>query len=306
MQRHQGPITVCQTRRKVVQCMSRASASLLAAYCCPGLSVLPISPALADAPTMPFTLFDEMQFQKKPNLTHYGLKEVLIAYAPQLWPNLQKGLEPDPDHILNQYVTKRARPKDNMFCLDVEHWSLRDKDERVVQESIRKLKVILSVFRSAWPGISIGVFAVGPQSTGSFRRDLVTGRASKKDYATYQVINDRLQPLFADVDIFFPCIYTKWPDNLSGWERFARTTIETARTYANGKPVIPFIWPQFWLPGEALIPGLYWRRILDTVYELADSAIIWSIYQTAPRWDPRWPWWHETVDFLRTHNRSLR
>src|SRR5690606_26877227 len=102
--------------------------------------------------------------------------------------------------------------------------------------------------------------------------------------------------LAAAVDIIFPSLYTFY-DQPEQWQRYAIGNVAEARQY--GKPVYPFIWPQFHDSG-AEIPSTFWRQQLETVYAEADGLVIWSPARGRPTWNPSAPWWQATTDFLQS------
>jgi hypothetical protein len=121
----------------------------------------------------------------------------------------------------------------------------------------------------------------------------------KKDagaLATWRGDNNRLAPLAQAVDTVYPSLYTFY-DDVPGWTTYALANIEEARQY--GKPVYPFLWPQYHQSRKP-IAGDFWRLQLDTVFKNADGLVIWTPARGGAKWNPDTPWWHHTVDFLKS------
>jgi hypothetical protein len=116
-------------------------------------------------------------------------------------------------------------------------------------------------------------------------------------WETWRRRNDRLERLAEHVDVIYPSLYTFY-ENVEGWKRYAKANIDEARQY--GKPVIPFIWPQYHNSNRTLrgklVDGGYWRTQLDLVHRHTDGVVIWGGWQA--QWDEDAGWWQETKAFI--------
>ncbi|MBV5330054.1 MAG: hypothetical protein JZU65_20905 [Chlorobium sp.] len=245
-----------------------------------------------------FKLFDQLNFKKHPDFTKLGLKPITVIYADQMWPDKIKRDVLDKDFLSRRFGQKPLLGDGSLLCLDIEHWKLRRVDETTFRKNVELYKESLNVFRKIYPGAKIGLFEFAPLSFYPLYHQVANGNIEQKLYDQWAIERERLRPITDNVDVLFPQLYSRWPTNVEGWERCAKFVMKQAREIAVNRPVIPFIWPQFWVDGEPLVAGDYWKRILHTMCELADSAVIWSIYQTAPVWDPDMDWWQETLSFL--------
>lgn len=109
-----------------------------------------------------------------------------------------------------------------------------------------------------------------------------------------------MPPLVEVVDILFPSLYTFYYDQ-SGWKLYATANVNEAKRIAGGKPVIPYLWPQFHDSNSALkgthLLGSYWRLELEHLKSLAcPAAVLWGGWQT--NWNESACWWAETKDFV--------
>lgn len=118
--------------------------------------------------------------------------------------------------------------------------------------------------------------------------------------------SNRFNSLLADeMDVVSPSLYAFYDDE-KGWVKYAIANIEEAYKY--GKPVIPFICPHYHHSNEktrnTMIP--YFGKILDTVRERCDSAILWGGWWFGPKdlgkegesghpwpWDANFAWLKE-------------
>jgi hypothetical protein len=111
-----------------------------------------------------------------------------------------------------------------------------------------------------------------------------------------------LDKIATQVDALFPSIYTFYTDR-QGWVTYAVAQIAEARRKAHGKPVYPFLWPEYHdsapLFAHSPIDPDYWELELNTVYQHADGVVIWGGYSNGPDpWNEDAPWWQVTKRFL--------
>lgn len=190
-----------------------------------------------------------------------------------------------------------------LACLNIEHWPLdiRKADPAEVAHNIDRLKTIIGWMRDEVPSIKVGIYSMVPVRSYWTPADYARKPDLYADqFAAWQAANDALQPLADAVDVLFPSLYTFYEDQ-GGWGRYAQGNIAEARRLSGGKPVYPFLWPQYHnsnaeIAGQ-MIPGDYWRIQLDTVLDQADGAVIWS-WSPGLQWDESWDWWRETRKVL--------
>ncbi|MCE9553736.1 MAG: hypothetical protein K8T91_10245 [Planctomycetes bacterium] len=112
------------------------------------------------------------------------------------------------------------------------------------------------------------------------------------------------QELAKAVDAFFPSMYT-FDDNREQWKRKMQRAVNQSRGMAPGKPVYPYLWPQYH-KGAArewqFIGGDYWMFQLRTARECgANGVVLWGNSTlkgvAQPAWRPNAPWWQSTVKF---------
>ena len=125
-------------------------------------------------------------------------------------------------------------------------------------------------------------------------------------YKQWQRENDAVSSLASDVGIIYPSLYTFY-DDVDGWVRVAKENIAEARRISHGKPVMPFLWPQYHDSAHALafqpLPKDFWERQLATVHSDADGVVIWGGWDfknhKVSEWDEGAEWWTATKEFLQ-------
>jgi Hyaluronidase len=264
------------------------------------------SAALAHAPAAHaaeggcFRMFDATAYAGKPDLVQRGI-EPTNAFEPDRW--WPKGSADDdlPDPSAAQHWMLDIGRGRGQLVLDLERWWLRG-DAATVRERMRRYTTVLGWIRAAGYSGPIGFYGVVPiwdraraiQPEGSAERE------------AWRRENDFVQPVADRVDVLFPSLYT--PDeDVQTWKRFAIANLREARRLAHGKPVYPFLWPQYEGSNKRLalqnIPREQWAQELEVVGANADGAVIWGGIGTskdsgAPQWDESAQWWQATLDFL--------
>lgn len=262
-----------------------------------GTIVTGYSPAVAaevkvDKPN--FTIRDGTRFRGNPNLSKYGLNNVVVAYEGELWSNRANKNEPDLKHIKSNYIPKLRRQNPDVLVIDIERWPL-DAKTTVAERTatINKLKKVINLVRSEMPRLKIGMYMLMPE-----RNYLApTGDPKKSASRTtkWRERNLQLMPLADAVDIIFPSLYT-FEENVDKWNKYAIANLEAAKVY--GKPVWPFLWMKY-RDGKTDIPAAFWRNQLEVVYQHADGAVLWSMASSRIKFDATAPWFRETSSFLK-------
>ena len=133
----------------------------------------------------------------------------------------------------------------------------------------------------------------------------VTGQqpANDAELAIWKRANSYLIPFATHVDALYPSLYTVETDPAK-WVASAQRRISEAKRMGAGKPVRPFIWPQYHdvMRGPLALTYIdydYWMLQLTTIRDAGISGIVfWGGYQR--QWDDTQGWWHATQDFIAT------
>src|ERR1700690_1898614 len=235
-----------------------------------------------------FKVFDGLLFLGKPDLRVQGLTP--IGGSGDLW---RPGVSRDSiDEVRVRSLFEDFRSSSSYFYIDIENWPLRDAAADRRRQNIDKLTRLIDIARATAPNLHIGFYGILPDISywPLIRHD--------KEYHAWLEVNRELNSLTNHVDAIYPSLYTFY-DDLDGWSNYAQQTLAQARQY--GKPVYPFLWPEFHdsnllLRGHKLHPD-FWRAELELCANLADGIVLWGGSQE--HWDHQAPWWQETLRFLQ-------
>jgi hypothetical protein len=244
-----------------------------------------------------FKARDATKYPSDPNLAPYGLRNIIVAYEPSLWPSGADKSQPNLKYIANDYIPKIKSKNPDVVVIDIEEsdWKFTtDLTSTQITDRINKFKKVISVFRTHLPNTKIGLYLALPQRNWL----AVCGDPGKRAarYTAWHNLNLKLKPLGSAVDIIFPSVYAFYDDakSISCWPAYAKANIKEARIY--GKPVWPFLFMKYHSNGK-WIARTPWRTMLETTYAAADGLAIWS-KSGADAWSWSAPWWLETKDFL--------
>lgn len=267
-----------------------------------GLAALPSAPAYARERC--FRIFDATVFRAKPDLSRHGVQRVEMVYGVrQLYLNetSPEKLARLPNRATVETTIKRLGVRDRapLMIVDIEHWPNVGAE---VGESVEKYVTLLDWIKGAAGGTPVGYYGVPPLR--DYWRAIgmpVTG------YQQWQVENDHFATLSAAVDVLAPSLYTFY-DDVDGWKRYAIANVREAQRLAPGKPVYPFIWPQYHNSNRKLggqyLPAEFWAQQLKTLAGIADGVVIWS--GSPELWRPDAPWWQATLDFIASSDRACQ
>jgi hypothetical protein len=246
-----------------------------------------------------FKLFDATAYTGKDEANAALAQSLSIIYPQELWGRSSQAVLPSAEAV--EAAVRKRVGKYHWIVFDIESWPL-EGDSLTIAESIRKFKAVLSVARQVAPRARIGIYGEIP------RTDYAASTSDPKSnlFIAWQRRNNSLKELIGEVDALFPSLYTQF-DRPVEWARHATQEVREARRIGEGKPVYPFIWPEYH-PSSKLfgheIDGEYWATQLSTLCLTADGAVIWGGWDLkinkARAWNPEMPWWKATLTFLGT------
>lgn len=263
------------------------------------LSLLAVSAAQADQGKC-IRVFDATDYRGKPVLADRGIESANVFEPDRYWP---RGPHDDdlPDASAAQEWIRRIRTKQGLLVLDVERWWLRGEDAPV-HEAMRRYLAVFDWIRAAGYTAPMGYYGAIP----TYHPEGAMQGENSAERAAWRKENDRVQPLADRVDVLFPSLYASDGD-VESWARRAIGTLQEAKRMARGKPVYPFLWPQYEGAKNPLglqyMPKSQWAQELEIVGQHADGMVIWGGIglpgsKEAPRWDEAYPWWQATLEFL--------
>jgi hypothetical protein len=251
---------------------------------------LPPPTLVAEGEAKPFVVFDGLLNPDKPDLRRFGLVE--LRGTGNVW---RAGVSRDTvDERGVEQAVKYMATLGPSYYLDIENWPVIRAPDAVVNDSISKLIRVAEIARRTAPDRKFGFYGLLPQDVY-----WAVALNDSKSLAAWRRSNELTVSLAGHVDFVLPSLYTFYEDP-EGWKRAAREVLVAARRY--GKPVYPFIWPEYHdgnpkLAGKPL-PRDYWRMQLELCREYADGVVVWGGFKKP--WDKNAPWWLETQEFMKT------
>ncbi|MEM6394366.1 MAG: hypothetical protein AAF797_16490 [Planctomycetota bacterium] len=252
----------------------------------PEVEVEPEPPAVT-----PLRIYDATSYSFGPEvLSQPAYQRLRLLYPFQFWPRGHDRSEVH--HETVRRLAESITEPNGLVCINVEHWHAGHHDPAIAEAAIDRYVDLLRTFREhAPPGTRIGLYAMLPH------RDYWAPVLNRPDeLAHWERRNRRLDRLAQEVDVIFPSLYTFY-DDLPNWTVYAEANIAAAKAY--GKPVIPFLWPQYHISNPELartdIPGDDWAHKLRTTLRHTRQLVIWDHRPDWHRVDPDRPWWSATL-----------
>jgi hypothetical protein len=270
-------------------------------------AVIPDEPIDPDTHIKPLVLFDAYYAMGSPDLVEdHGYQPIVMLYAGRLWEPGEPRDEPNLPLIRERAA---AVADGSLVCVDIEEWELRLPFVTLeeAEANIDKLVSCMQAVREGNPTLIIGMYRLMP--TRNFHVPAYyywLNRADKPHQftydsawmdreATWHANNARVDRLAEHVDVIFPSLYT-FTENPDQWEVYARMNMEQARRY--GKPVYPFIWPTYRIPGtpdQLPVSAEMWERQLRVLHHIADGIVIWG--SSFEHFNPSDGWWEATTAY---------
>jgi len=244
-------------------------------------------------------IFQSFLYADRPVMTDLRIYPLRVLYAWEFYPGraITELLPSEQD--VRALARTLGHSGIGYACVNLEHWPVTGMDE-IVAASVANYVQVLEWLRSEVPHLRLGVY--GRTVLRDWYRPVYNDRVSPT-YLAWQNENARLQDIVTASDFLAPSLYTLYREaDLPGeWKRFAEDTLHQCRRWGQGKPVYPFLWPQYHPAGKPVeirktwITGSDWRPQLELIHDIADGMVLWGIDDP---WDESSGWWGETKDFL--------
>lgn len=261
--------------------MTRIGVSLLAAATL-YLGVVPLAKI-----SMAYRVMEAMLYEAKPDGLGCNIEYLHVVYEHASGVRVAPGALVVEEGAFRNAVGRARKSRAEIIVLDIENVPMR---------SWTTLARIVELFRGELPDRRIGLYATIPP-LGYW--DVVVDRPVMRSPDEEKEID----VLARTVDATFPSLYVHYAD-VGGWIKYAKTVLRVARTY--GKPVYPFIWPQYHDGnkelGRMFVNSNIWKAVLETVVAEADGAVLWGGWRDREGrrmgWDPNAEWWLVTKEVL--------
>lgn len=251
----------------------------------------------------PFTVYAFMPWNKTNSPIHddifaYKVRPIRIIYHDKIFTEGEVDLKK-----IQQIAVETAKEPEIPVSFDLE-FGKRFHPETVLPKAI----TILQAYNEANPNARVGVYAMVPQVTYAWKESIYT----------YDKLTERYKPLTEHLDFLSPSLYNHDGKNFEAWAKTVRYNMETAKRYAQGKPIIPYISPIYRIDdfkhvkNGNLVEELSeeeMKQRLQLLYDLgASGCIIWVSSQDRnrfgqiPFFSADRNWGKAVVDFIKDHS----
>lgn len=242
-------------------------------------------------------VFDGTMYFEKPDRHKDFFPIIPIIYNDKLHLYQDELIDVENLKRLAKSLPKSLKP----YILDIECWNIHSDNDIEDNRNIDKYILVIKTMKETRPDLKFGYYGVLPNRDywAPIKQDI-------DELRRWYRINNRLKRLAQHVDVVCPSLYTFYNDP-AGWKRYASENIKRAKEY--GKPVYPFLWPQYHEGGNVRpkwkdVDSIFWRMQLDHVYSEADGIIIWgawdlsTVENKSKYWDDNLAWWKTTKIFI--------
>lgn len=187
---------------------------------------------------------------------------------------------------------------------EIQTWPLAGVPESEIDANLDRYAQLIRTFRSLCPDVDIGLYSVLP------KREYWASIKAQDDseYVAWQAHNDRVSVLVAEVDFLAPSIYTFYgPSDGLGkdqeWIAYADSNVSEAKRIGQGKPIYPFMWPQYhnsntYTPLGFIEPSYWYKQVEEAAKGFGNGVtkvIVWGGWDFdmpgRMTWDDDAQWW---------------
>lgn len=240
-------------------------------------------------------IYDGTKYKNKNQKNEDIFPKISILYINQLLDNR---------HEINlnrlEKIAQQLPQTEVPIILDIEIWDVHTANDVEANKNIDKYILVIDTLKKIRPDLKFGYYGVLPNR--DYWSPITNDPRKIQDWNR---INKRLRKLAEHVDVICPSLYTFY-DDFKGWKKYAIENIRRAHEY--GKPVYPFLWPQYHdsnnVLGGKFLPSTIWQEQLTLVYDNADGIIIWGGWDMRKEfygkmnWNENDLWWHITKEFI--------
>lgn len=245
-----------------------------------------------------FKVLDATLYAGKPDLKQYGIEHVTLVEPPRWW----KAANADASgrHAATAQNAKQLIGNPETVIIDLELPVGRSSP--AAEQNIQQYLDVIDAMREGGYERPLSFYGTLPLRD-YWRAQKGPGSPA---YREWQADNDRVAVIVPKVSALYPSLYTFFPDQ-AAWVRYAEANVAEARRIGQGRPVYPFLWPQYHDSAHALayqyLPPDYWMKQLTTMAHIADGLVIWGGWdmqnKRAEDWDDKAPWWQATLAFIK-------
>ncbi len=250
-----------------------------------------------------FRIMDATLYSGKPDLSHYGIQHATLV-EPQRWWTYAK-VDASGRHDVTVRNAKDLSGNHGPSIIDPLIIDLEIPgvgSDPSSDQNVQPYLDVVSAMREGGYDRPLAFYGTLP-----IRDYWRSQKAGTPVYREWQAQNDRISKIVPLVSALFPSLYTFY-DNQDGWVRYAEGNVAESKRIGQGRPVYPFLWPQYHDSAGRLayqyLPRDYWLRELRTMARVADGLVIWGGWDTPNRraepWDDSAQWWQATLEFIKS------
>jgi hypothetical protein len=244
-----------------------------------------------------FVLLEHIGYLGAPDFSQYGFEKSYIVYEQFLYDQNEDRKQAIKQSRIQRVAhrIRRTLSPGSFVQLDIEGW--HESDPRQQGWVRQQYLTTIQRFKTELPEYQLGYYRIVPVWA---HWDMHKNPRLKEQWHKE---NSHRVPIAEQADVLYPALYTYHKDP-EKWTWTAKQVMQKAREMANGKPVIPFIWPMFHPSsdvgggGDTPLSEAYFAKQLELVYQYADGVIIWND-GTRALWSDDLPWWRATERFIR-------
>lgn len=166
------------------------------------------------------------------HLNKIGYKKIKVIYHDQF---LDKNNQPDPQKI--KRIAEAAKTDMTPVSFDYEKGN-----PNIPKTMIEPAKQTLILYKKYGGKAPVGLYALFPRNTHGGER------MTERRKAQYRENNKEYAELVKYVDFISPSLYNYDLRDFNNWKISVDFSLEEARKYSKGKPIIPYITASYYLP----------------------------------------------------------
>lgn len=264
------------------------------------------------------TIFSALEYAGMPTAKELILHRIERLYV--VYSNLTRTGPPD-EAAMRKIVHDATRENPQpTIVIDLEvpefPFDIRTSARTAVDKTMAYVSRLIDAARAENPRAKVGVYGAPPlKDYWAPNHYVLANRLAGVDpwwkaklpqaqaaYAAWTEANAYLKPLADKVDATFPSFYVLYDEvtdrNTPNWEIFADMLLGAARKY--GKPVHPFVWPQFHNAGAhkdyRYLPSDDWTKVICYTLSYADGFVVWGWGGFRREvWDEDAAWWQAVL-----------
>ncbi|HFE9726709.1 hypothetical protein [Acinetobacter baumannii] len=166
------------------------------------------------------------------HLNKIGYKKIKVIYHDQF---LDNNNQPDPQKI--KKIAEAAR-----FDMTPVSFDYEKGNPNIPKTMIEPVKQTLILYKKYGGQAPVGLYALFPRNTHGGER------MTERRKTQYRENNKEYAELVKYIDFISPSLYNYDLRDFNSWKKAVDFSLEEARKYSQGKPIIPYVTASYYLP----------------------------------------------------------